>query len=458
MSLRQPLHWHEGMFLHPHHFQTFQRAVDHALVQERLISRSFGYGLVEFRLSEGALPSKRVQFERLRVVLPGGIEICVPENAELATLDIKSVFDSSDSPIVVALAVPAYQPERPNQLDPTQEYDKRRYRFESVELPDENTGDNPQGVQVRKYNARLILNPEGPMSDMDVVPLFRIGRGVGERLDMPVLDETYIPPLIIAHAWPPLRQRVEGVTARARVTHDQLMNRMIGEGFNAERMQGSQIHQLLKLQTLARQSARLTALVSSNAVRPFEWYLELRSCAAELIALEPGRKEDDVPDYNHDDLTFTFQKLFAVLDRLLVAQVKVKYRTAEFKTADRMRLAVLSDDDVRLPNEYFLAIESKLPPQQIVDLAHNRVRFKVMSEKRVHDAVYGITVREERAPMGLPTPPNVYYFRLNHTGDEDSKQMWKNIVAEKRIAIRWPNMEQTEFSKLTLYMMVPETR
>lgn len=458
MSLRQPLHWQEGMFLHPHHFQSFQRAVDEALVQERLISRSFGYGLVEFRLTEGALASKRVQFERLRVILPGGIEINVPENAELGTLDIKTVFDSSDSPIVVALAVPAYQFERPNLLDPAEPFDKRRYRFESVEVPDENTGENLQGVQLRRFNARLILNPEGTMSDMEVIPLFRIGRGVGEKLDMPVLDETYIPPLIIAHAWPPLRQRVEGVTARARATHDQLMNRMIGEGFNPERMQGPQMHQLLKLQTLARQSARLMALVSSNAVRPFEWYLELKSCAAELLALEPGRKEDDVPDYNHDDLTFTFQKLFAVLDRLLVAQVKVKYRTVEFKPAERMRLATLSDDDVRLPNEYFLAVESKLNPQQIVGIVQDRVRFKVMSERKAFDAVYGIDLREERAPSGLPTPANVYYFRLLYTGDDYSKQMWKSIQTEKKIAIRWPNMDQTDFNKLTLYMLVPEAR
>lgn len=458
MSLRQPLHWHEGMFLHPHHFQSFQRAVDHALVQERLISGSFGYGLVDFQLAAGALATKRVQFDRLRVILPSGIEVSVPENADLATLDIKSIFDSADSAITIALAVPSFQLDRPNQLDPSLPFDKRRYRFESVEVPDENTGDNPQGVQMRKLNAHLLVNPQGPISDMDVLPLFRIGRGVGEKLDMPVLDETYVPPLIIAHAWSPLRHRVEGVTARARATHDQLLNRMVGEGFSPERMQGPQLHQLLKLQTLARQSARLSALVSSNAVRPFDWYLELRSCAAELLALEPGRKEDDVPDYNHDDLTFTFQKLFAVLDRLLVAQVSSNVQYVEFIAGDRVRLATLSDDQVRMPNDYFLAVESTMNAQQIVEIVQNRVRFKVMSERKAHDAVYGIAMKEERAPIGLPTPANVYYFRLLYTGDEDSKKMWRNIVTEKKIAIRWPNMDQTEFKKLTLCMIFPENR
>ena len=57
---------------------------------------------------------------------------------------------------------------------------KLLYRTAETELPDENTGENPQPMQVRRLNARLMLEDEDT-SDMEVLPLLRVVRAAGEE-------------------------------------------------------------------------------------------------------------------------------------------------------------------------------------------------------------------------------------------------------------------------------------
>jgi predicted component of type VI protein secretion system len=86
------IHWHEGLFLQPHHLQGMQRYLLEQTVQERRFAWPYPYGLVESKLSPDALSNMLVQFDRLRVVMPSGAVIDVPETTDLPPLDIKAAF------------------------------------------------------------------------------------------------------------------------------------------------------------------------------------------------------------------------------------------------------------------------------------------------------------------------------------------------------------------------------
>ena len=45
------IHWHEGLFLQPHHLQSLQRGVYKAAYGERRFSMAFPYGVIEARLA-----------------------------------------------------------------------------------------------------------------------------------------------------------------------------------------------------------------------------------------------------------------------------------------------------------------------------------------------------------------------------------------------------------------------
>src|SRR5262245_40036367 len=96
----QELHWHEGQFLQPHHFQRFQKGLLELVAAQRRLTGPFSYGVMAMDLSETALGQFKVEFTRLHVIMPGGLEIGYQaqpggagySNTLLTPLDIKTAL------------------------------------------------------------------------------------------------------------------------------------------------------------------------------------------------------------------------------------------------------------------------------------------------------------------------------------------------------------------------------
>ncbi len=166
------IHWQEGLFLQPHHLQRMQKGLADIVSEERRLGWPYPYGLIEARLSRDELENMRVRFDKLRAIMPSGLEVKYPENAELPSLDIKQAF-SKGNIFRVFLGVPLWQDARANTVNSGQQADSRAkllYRVSETEWADENTGENPKPIQVRKVNSRLMFEQDDP-SDMEVLPL-----------------------------------------------------------------------------------------------------------------------------------------------------------------------------------------------------------------------------------------------------------------------------------------------
>ena len=67
------VHWHEGLFLQPHHLQAMQHGLQSDIRAARALFNPFCFGVVEARLSHDDLADGRVRFDHLHVrgdVLP----------------------------------------------------------------------------------------------------------------------------------------------------------------------------------------------------------------------------------------------------------------------------------------------------------------------------------------------------------------------------------------------------
>src|ERR1017187_1052821 len=84
------VHWHEGLFLQPHHLQTMQRRLEADIRAARALLNPYCFGIIESRLSYDALADGRVEFERLRAIMPSGQEVFFPEDAQLPSLSVKT--------------------------------------------------------------------------------------------------------------------------------------------------------------------------------------------------------------------------------------------------------------------------------------------------------------------------------------------------------------------------------
>lgn len=449
------VHWHEGLFLQPQHLQWMQRALLEQSADERRLQWPYPYGVVEARLSADALENMLVRFDRLRVVLPSGVEVSVPDSADLPPLDIKQAFEAGSGGFTVLLGVPMWYPSRGNSIEVGPAADarvKRMFRVAEISRPDENTGENPQPVLVRRINARLMLETED-RTDLETIPLLRVVRGAGQDVGLPRQDPAFIPACMVLGASPTLRDMVRDLANQVEASRSEQLVKLTRAGFSIDTMRGVQFSQMLRLRTLNRYGARLSNTWNAPGTTPFSVYLDLRELLGELAALQPDRDQYESARYEHDNPAIAFQDVIRRIRPLLKAEGQESWLKLEFKRDGAAWVAELTDEHLTKPNEYFLAIKTAQDPRALAKLVEdNTVQFKMMANSFRGKKVFGVKLNEERhPPLELPAQVGLNYFRVNRA---ESERMWGQIKADRKISVEWPNLEASDFG-LTLYMTVP---
>lgn len=455
MELNGHVHWHEGLFLQPHHLQFMQYQLLGSMAAERRTMRAYPYGLLDARLSQDALENMLVQYDKLHAVMPSGIELIYPGNTSLPPLNIKERFESSGEALTVYLGLPLWYDTRGNAIEPGGTDDwraKRIYKVVEVNRPDENTGENAQPMQLRQYNARLMFDDDD-RTDMEVLPLIRVVHAAGQAIGLPAQDTSFLPPCQIITGSPALRDMLRDLANALEASRRELVVQMTRAGFSVDAMRGPQFQQMLRLKTLNRFASRLPSLVEAPAVTPFDMYLELRELLAELAALHPDRDLFEVPAYDHDRPAVAFLDLSEKVRSLLKPLKGDVFQKVQFQRDGPVFAAQLSDENLNVPNEYFLGVKTRTDPRETAALVEDEDKFKFMAKSMWQNRIRGVRLVEERhPPMQFPSETGLHYFRLMR---DESKRMWDRIAQEKEIAIWWPEIDTSDFA-ITMYMTVPE--
>src|SRR5262249_274697 len=148
----------------------------------------YNWGLRSIELDLDALANSFGVVRSLKARLRDGTLVAVPEDGPLPEIDLKAAFEG-DTTATLYLGVPMPPPGRANVSGdgPT---DRPRYVGDTQELEDENTGVNPQPVQVRLLNARLLLSNEDH-TGFELLPIARIQKSARAEAT-PELDLSYI--------------------------------------------------------------------------------------------------------------------------------------------------------------------------------------------------------------------------------------------------------------------------
>jgi len=449
------VHWHEGLFLLPHHLQRIQRSIFDLAASERRFNFAYPYGLIDARLSNDDLENMRLRFDRLHAIMPSGQEVLFPQDAELPALDIKQAFESRGR-FVVFLGVPLWFSARANCVNPGQTIDLRAkilYRIAEAEIADENTGENVKTILHRRVNARLLLESED-RSDLEVIPLLRVMRAAGEEVGMPRRDPEFVGPCLVLNGSATLRELVRDLSGQVLASRQELVLQITRGGFSIDTMRGIQFEQVLRLQTLNRAGARLEALVDTRNAAPFTIYLELRDILGELAALHPDRDLYESAPYQHDNPYPCFSELTAKIRELLRGSVAPSFLKLPFVKVNGLLKVSMTDEHFLKPSDYFLGIRTKEDPRAVAQLVEDPDRFKLMPESMAGRAIRGVVLKEERfPPLELPAQSNLYYFRLLRG---ESARSWQQIQSERAAVVRWTGHDSADYD-LTLYMTLPKS-
>lgn len=454
--MSNPIHWHEGLFLQPHHLQRMQRGLWEQSQAIHRLAWHYPYGVIEARLSQDELENMRVRFDKLRVMMPSGTEVRVPDNTDLASLDIKADLAKTTDGFTVYLGVPLWFQNRANTLPSGPGADARAkliYRVKEEEGLDENTGENPQPIPTRLLNARLLLEHEDH-SDLEIIPLLRIKRAAGEEVGLPKQDAEFVPPCLVLEGSPLLRELVRDLSAQVEASRKELALQLGRSGASLEGGRSGPLDPLLRLRTLNRFSAFLPSLILAPKVAPFEIYLSLRELLGELAALNPEKDPFDCPAYDHDNPYPAFHELSVKIRSCLRGAVAPSYIKVPFKNTETGLLAALADEHFTRPTAYFLGIKTKVDPTALAHCVENADVFKLMPKSLARAAIFGVQLKEERIPpMELPAQPDLVYFRILVA---ESARRWQQIKDEKAAAIDCQHAEiDLSTAEFALYMTVP---
>ncbi|HZZ78386.1 MAG TPA: type VI secretion system baseplate subunit TssK, partial [Gemmataceae bacterium] len=196
------VYWQDGMLMWPHHMQQEERFhTDRIRITHRW-NVNFNWGLREIEWDADAMQNGRLEITRLRARLRDGTLVEVPDDGRLPTLELAEAMLGKDQ-VTVYVGVAILNEKGANVAGAPEQNgesaDTTRYRMERFEVFDENDGADPQTLEFRTLNLKLLVDTQD-LAGYEVLEIARFDKSTG----IPGLDINYIPPLLACDSWKPL--------------------------------------------------------------------------------------------------------------------------------------------------------------------------------------------------------------------------------------------------------------
>ncbi len=437
--LYPPVHWYEGMFLRPQHFQAADRHWGEQLSLASRLDTACNYGIHQLRFNAEAIPNGQFEVASCQARFPDGTTVGFSPGEGPGRLDLKAALQKEPT-IVVHLAVPRLNLGRANVAVPDPTETPSRYVPLDQVVQDESAGGNAQDIQFRAANVRLLLSTDD-LAGYDTLPIARIRRAT-EMEAKPTLDETYFPPVLNIHAWASLDRGViraifDIVGQKVTVLAEQVRSR----GISLAAQESGDLDRIFMLQILNEAWGKLSCLAFVPGVHPLPMYAELCRIVGALAVFAPERTIREFPAYNHDDLAPIYLWAKKQIELLIGTIRNYGYEQRPFlgRTVEKgMRVAF--EPAWLGPNwDWYVGINAGEFPRQDVSklLEATDHRWKLGSEQQVEylfrNRAEGVKLDLlQQAPRAFRAGDNWIYYKVTR-----GNAAWESVVRNQTLAIRF---------------------
>ena len=467
MSFWTEVHWSEGMFLRPHHLQAGQRWLENALRAGLDATRPYAWGFLSLEIAPAPLEKLTLRLDACVARLKDGTWVKIPENTVVPPLDFEKAFDAVRGPLDIYLGIPLMQAVRANTVslqNPELTEGTPRFEPHATTRRDENTGDNPQTVYVRRMQGKLFAAGE----DMTGFDTLRIGSVV--RTDRPGA----IPEIDAGGAGPVLAIQADvGLSAMLSSLTDQIeaKNEILAREAREHRMLftdgvAANTEHLLKLHALNESRALYGALMQSPLLHPFDVFVTMARLIGHLSVFHDALTPADIPEYDHDRPGASLLQMKARIEVLLDAMRPMAYVARPFvrKRDNQNREGLEVELDRKwIDNNFDMFVGFSSDDMDVSELErhiYGQLNLKLASPVRAprisNIGVRGLKLDIKEVPAGtLPRRQGLHYFRISKAMGPDHVDYWRECEQECgiRVSIQEGQLAAFEEFNPTLYVV-----
>lgn len=455
----RPLHWNQGLFLTPQHFQLLEGRQDTLRQHFHHLAGPHGWGIRRLTLNIQALAHGEVDIVACEALFRGGTYLRVgpdgPTNATLKPRKCQQLARSVTRPVQLFLAVPVLAGSGANVDGPGRTGEPRR-RFDAVREGRRDQLD-PQGTEVEvgflSLNPEIVLDTDpGFQALADGHDLLKLGE-LNPQEGGFNLSAEQIAPCLSLDAVPALHEQVDQlrhVIYHRALEFAELKRERVLRGTAST---PQDVYRTIILHILNRQAGTLRGLAEAPWTHPAAAYQTLMTMMAELSSFSDEYNLDGAPEkgegyglqaYDHERIGLCFReagaRIRAIVKRLSIgseSSIALKFN-GEFFTADIPDWFFKGKE-----NQYYLMIESNFPGDKLEqELMHTgKLTSRAEMAKVLKLALFGLRIEYQRiAPPDLPMRSIRHaYFRIDTTSPH-----WELVREQKNLALFFTSLRPDE--------------
>ncbi|MCA9132274.1 MAG: type VI secretion system baseplate subunit TssK [Planctomycetales bacterium] len=443
-----PVHWYQGLFVRPQHLQAADRHWSELTHTSQHWDHPYGYGLHAFSYNKDALASGHFRVEELDARMRDGSLIRLESGQELE-VDLKEAFDAqsgdeTDSTLLIHIAIPRLNLGGVNVAqEPTN--GSARFTRTQATVMDENGQDSGQQIEFRKLNMRLIVGKD--TAGYEVLPIARI-KSTSDTDIHPVVDDSYIPPILSTNSWPYLRRHfIQGIRDVLSGNMDTLSEPVRQLRVGRHSLEPADSGRVSMLDRLNEAYSTLSVMAPALGVHPFVAYMELARILGRLSLFGNERRAVEIEAYDHDNLGFIFTDIREKILGILYATQFDEYLRVNFEGQGDKMLASLGPEWFDPDWEWYLGVErGGLSESSLRHLLEESSDWYWVfgSSEQVEDLfhVRQVGLKQEIVTTSVPDlPSRQYWTYYKISQDEYESPAWAEIRRSQTVAMRVRNFE-----------------
>lgn len=302
------IHWGEGLFLRPQHFQGADRYWQELIAASSRIDTAFNWGVFSLEWNEEALDNQIIDLVRLEARSRQGTLVSIgAAMANRVDLNQKSEIDPrfdeflrENGGVRVFVGIPHLKLSRRNVAGDASDA-QSRFIASGRQFEDESTGGNPQELEVKDLNVQILFESDD-LTGYETIGIMRLIRS-SEQDGKLVLDTTWYPPCLTTRAVGMMQRNImEAVYDVVKSRGDMIRRQVVDAGVSFSTQRAGAVDNLVLLQAVNEALGILNCHAFSDGVHPFVAYTGLCQIIGRLSIFGPEKSNGDMPRYDHDNL------------------------------------------------------------------------------------------------------------------------------------------------------------